>query len=100
LQTPQFLFSAINTDVIRNRGYYAYPPTGLQWLATSLADRDYDITLHDLNLKVLQRIIDEPEFNYHNWLDLLDEVLEKLIHPLLPYHVLRFIQTFLTPRTL
>lgn len=78
LQAPQFLFDAINPEVIRNRGYYAYPPTGLQWLATSLADRNLQVDLHDFNLQVLQQIINDPGYDYHNWLQLLDEVLDRI----------------------
>ncbi len=78
LQAPQFLFDAINVDVIRNRGYYAYPPTGLQWLATSLSDRDIRITLHDLNLQLLQRMNADPGFDFHTWLEMLDEVLDHM----------------------
>lgn len=78
LQAPQFLFEAINPDVIRNRGYYAYPPTGLQWLATSLADRNLQVDLLDLNLQVLQQIINDPGYDFHNWLQLLDEALDRI----------------------
>lgn len=78
VQAPQFLFDSINEDVIRNRGYYAYPPTGLQWLATSLRERNLQIDLHDLNLQVLQHVISDHAYNYHTWLDLLDEILEKV----------------------
>jgi len=78
LQAPQFLFDAINVDVIRNRGYYAYPPTGLQWLATSLSGRDIHLELHDLNLQVLQRLIADPDYDFHTWLEMLDDVLDQL----------------------
>lgn len=78
LQAPQFLFEAINEEVIRNRGYYAYPPTGLQWLATSLSGRDIRVDLHDLNLQVLQRLIAEPGYDYHSWLEMLDDALDRI----------------------
>jgi len=78
LQAPQFLFDAINVDVIRNRGYYAYPPTGLQWLVTSLSGRDIRIDVHDLNLQLLQRLIADPDYDFHVWLEMLDEVLEHI----------------------
>jgi len=78
LQAPQFLFDAVNVEVIRNRGYYAYPPTGLQWLATSLADRELEVELHDLNLEVLQHLVDDPAYDYQRWLELVDRVLERV----------------------
>lgn len=72
IQAPQFLFESINLDVIRNRGCYAYPPTGLQWLAKSLEGRGLDIEILDMNFLLLDRIVQDPSFDYRNWLDLLD----------------------------
>ena len=45
IQAPQFLFDSFNVDIVKARGYYAYPPTGLQCLAESLSNRDLDIFL-------------------------------------------------------
>ena len=78
VQAPQFLFEAINIEVIRNRGYYAFPPTGLQWLAESLSGRDININIFDLNFHLLRRIIKDPGFDYHDWLQILDDCLTKI----------------------
>ncbi len=77
VQAPQLLFESINLEVVRNRGCYAYPPTGLQWLATALAKRSLEIEICDLNLLLLQKIISDPSYDCDNWLSLLDEVLEE-----------------------
>ena len=77
VQAPQFLFETINIEVIRNRGYYAFPPTGLQWLAKSLSGRDININIFDLNFHLLRRIIKDPGFDYHDWLQILDDCLTK-----------------------
>lgn len=77
VQAPQFLFETINAEVIRNRGYYAFPPTGLQWLAKSLSGRDIDINIFDLNFHLLVRIIEDPDFDYHDWLQILDDCLAR-----------------------
>ena len=74
VQAPQFLFETINPEVIRNRGYYAYPPTGLQRLATALSGRDIEI--FDLNLQVLRQIARDGYFDPQQWLDMLDERLD------------------------
>ncbi|OGV83455.1 MAG: hypothetical protein A3K19_09935 [Lentisphaerae bacterium RIFOXYB12_FULL_65_16] len=75
LQAPQFLFESINIDSIRQRGYYAYPPTGLQWLATRLENRGLRVTIADINLLLLERLIQDPGYDHRNWLDLVrDEV--------------------------
>ena len=49
IQTLQLQLSAFNRDVAKNKGYYAYPPTGLQWLVKSLETTDLDVTILDLN---------------------------------------------------
>lgn len=73
VQTPQFLFHSLNREVVRNRGCYAYPPTGLQWLANSLAGRGLHIAILDLNYEFLRRAVDDDAFRYDAWLDILDE---------------------------
>jgi hypothetical protein len=77
VQAPQLLFEAINLDVVKNRGCYAYPPTGLQWLAMSLASRGLEIEICDLNFLLLQKIISVPNYDYHTWLDILDDHLKR-----------------------
>ncbi len=77
VQTPQFQFESFNVAVIRRRGYYAYPPTGLQRLAAALQDKQLSIHFLDLNYLLLKRLIEDVFFDYHNWLSLLDEYLEK-----------------------
>jgi tRNA A37 methylthiotransferase MiaB len=80
VQAPQFLFETINPEVIRSRGYYAYPPTGLQRLAESLSGRDIEVRILDLNLHVLERIAEQGRFDPETWLDALDEQLDTF-HP-------------------
>ena len=76
VQAPQFLFDTINVDVIRNRGYYAFPPTGLQWLKKSVTERGIHTDIFDLNFHLLHRIINDPDFDYHDWLGILDDCLD------------------------
>jgi hypothetical protein len=72
VQAPQFLFETVNPDIIRNRGYYAYPPTGLQSLATSLSARDVAVAILDLNLCLLRYIAEHGCFEPKGWLQPLD----------------------------
>ena len=76
VQAPQFLFETINPEVIRNRGYYAYPPTGLQTLAASLSERDIEVAILDLNLHALRQIAHDGNFDQENWLRRLDDRLD------------------------
>ena len=77
LQVPQFLLDTFNPEVVKNKGYYAYPPTGLQCIKKALSDRDLEIDILDLNFSLLKRLLQDPNFNHLNWLDLLDEYLEE-----------------------
>jgi radical SAM superfamily enzyme YgiQ (UPF0313 family) len=76
VQAPQFLFETINPEVIKNRGYYAYPPTGLQSLAASLSGRDIEVKILDLNLHVLTQIAQDGQFDPEKWLRILDDHLD------------------------
>lgn len=77
VQTPQFLFESLNIEVIKNRGYYAYPPAGLQHLTKALSGRGLQIKILDLNYLFLKRVIYDDSFNYQNWLEMLDECLNE-----------------------
>lgn len=77
VQSPQFLFESLNIKVIKNRGYYAYPPAGLQCLTKSLSGRNLEIRILDLNYQFLRRVIYDDPFDYHNWLDMLDDYLNE-----------------------
>ena len=76
VQSPQFLFESLNIEVVKNRGYYAFPPTGLQYLAGALSGRNLDIEILDLNYQFLKRVICDESFNHHAWLDILDNYLD------------------------
>lgn len=72
IQPPQFLFESFNLKVARNKGYYAYPPTGLQYLAKAISNRNLEINLLDLNYLTLKKVNFDFSFDYRNWLDILD----------------------------
>jgi hypothetical protein len=78
VQAPQFLFQAIDIVGIKNKAYYAYPPTGLQWLKKYLEGSGIDIRIFDLNYTLLKTINEDPNFKIENWLNLLDVELEKV----------------------
>ena len=78
IQTLQLQLNAFNRDVARNKGYYAYPPTGLQWLVKSLEATDLDVSILDLNYEFLRRIIEDDTFSPNDWLSIVDEWLDKI----------------------
>lgn len=77
VQPPQFILDSFNYKVAKEKGCYAYPPTGLQCLAKSLSDKKLDIDILDLNYQLLKRVVEDDSYNYLHWLDLLDEYLNK-----------------------
>lgn len=76
IQLPQFLFDAFNRDIVVNRGFYAYPPTGLQVIKKVCEELEFKANILDLNYLLLKRIIDDPNFDHMNWLSILDEYLD------------------------
>ena len=78
VQTLQLQLSAFNREVAKNKGYYAYPPTGLQWLAKSLETTDLEVSILDLNYEFLKRIIEDDTFNPNDWLSIVDEWLGEI----------------------
>ncbi len=79
INCPVFNFSAFNLEAARNRGYYSYPPTGLQCLKASLSNFDIEVDILDLNFKILEKIcLEKDESNDpHALLQLLlDEYFE------------------------
>lgn len=76
IQTPQFQFETFNVEVARNKGMYAYPPTGLQCLAAVISSVGLEVAILDLNYLLLKKIIEE-NLDVKEWLSVLDDYLEK-----------------------
>lgn len=70
LQMPQFLDQTFNPDVIRRRGFYAYPPRGLQCLMQALDGMGLDVRIVDLNFLTLKAVIDGEDCGQDGWLTL------------------------------
>ena len=75
VQVPQFDLAALNQEVARNRGYYAFPPTGLQFIYQALEGRGLDIRILDLNLAFLKRLMEDESWSPDRWPAILEESL-------------------------
>lgn len=77
INPPQVPEEAFDVMVALNRGYYAYPPVGLLYIAAVArdVDPDIDIRIIDLNYAMLRRSASE-DFIYTFWQQLLAETLE------------------------
>lgn len=70
---PQFNFEAFEHEVAKSKCYYAYPPRGLQCLASALEGRNLNIRILDLNYEFLRRATSDSSFNHADWLNILNE---------------------------
>ncbi len=76
---PQFLFPAFNRDIARQRGFYAFPPRGLQCLKQALDSLDFGlhVTIADLNFLLLRRISQDDGFSLDRWREIVDGEVER-----------------------
>lgn len=77
INLPQFSLERFEGEVAKNRGYYAYHPTGIQYLISALKDRGLEIDILDLNYEFLKRVISDDSFNIDNWMEILKEAIKK-----------------------
>lgn len=76
VQIPQFIFKSFNPEIAKKRGYYAFPPTGLQHLYESLKNRNLDLRILDLNFLFLEKISRDATFKQTQWIEIFKEHLE------------------------
>ena len=75
VKVPSFDLAVFELDVARKRSYYAYPPTGLQYLSSALSKRGLDIRILDLNYEILKRVNSGASFNILEWMQILEKHL-------------------------
>ncbi len=81
INAPTFSFSAFNLETAKNRGYYAYPPTGLQCLRAAQKELGIETRIVDLNFEILARLSSysgdiAPDLN-----ELLRNILDEVLSP-------------------
>ncbi|OGT10161.1 MAG: hypothetical protein A3F73_12035 [Gallionellales bacterium RIFCSPLOWO2_12_FULL_59_22] len=76
VQIPQVILGSFNREIAIKRGYYAFPPTGLQYLFEAIKHRGLDVRILDLNYELLKHVIERPDFDHNNWPQLLEEEME------------------------
>ena len=76
IKGPQINLNAFEVGVAKNRCYYAYPPTGLQYLAGAMKGHGLNVKILDLNFELLKRIKQDENFDYRNWISILDDYLK------------------------
>ena len=76
IQIPQVILGAFNREIALKRGYYAFPPTGLQYLSEAVKHRGLDVRILDLNYELLKRVFEDPDFDHNDWPILLEDEME------------------------
>ena len=77
VQIPQVILGSFDRDIALKRGYYAFPPTGLQYLYEAIKFRGLEVRILDLNYELLKRVFEDPEFDHNNWPTLLEDELDR-----------------------
>ncbi len=77
VQIPQVILASFDRETALKRSYYAFPPTGLQYLYEAIKHRDLDVRILDLNYELLKRVFEDSSFDHNDWPQLLDEVLDE-----------------------
>ena len=80
IHCPTFNFETFQFEVLRNKGYYAYPPRALQCLSIAVRDLGVKADILDLNFRMLEELMSmkstEPVDLYKVLIGILDEYLE------------------------
>lgn len=80
IHCPTFNFETFQFEVLRNKGYYAYPPRSLQCLSIAVKDVAVTTDILDLNFRMLATLMlmdpQEPVDLYKVLLEILNEYLE------------------------
>ena len=71
IQILQVDIDNFNYDTARNKGYYIFPPTGLQYLYEAIKTRDLEIQIFDANYAVLQQVQENDTFDVNAWDELV-----------------------------
>lgn len=77
IQIPQVILGSFNREIALTRGYYTFPPTGLQYLFEAIKHRGLDVHILDLSYELLKRVFERPDFDHNDWPQLLEEELER-----------------------
>ena len=76
VQIPQINFSSFNPENVEKRGYYVFPPAGLQYIYESIKERDLDLNILDINYLLLKKVKKDSSFNHEQWLSILIDFLD------------------------
>jgi len=74
---PEINLDSFEREVALDKGYYVLPPTGLQYLAAAIEDRNLDVKILNLGFDVLKKVKEDESFNPKDWLSIFKKNLEE-----------------------
>ncbi len=77
VQTPQVILDSFNKDIALANGYYIFPPTGIQYLCSTVQHRNLDMQILDLNFEILKNTHINPSFSHVEWESILEDKLNE-----------------------
>jgi radical SAM superfamily enzyme YgiQ (UPF0313 family) len=77
IQIPQVILNSFDRNIALQKSYYAFPPTGLQYLSESIKHRNLEVQILDLNFELLRRVAQIPDFQPTDWPTILKESLDR-----------------------
>ncbi|MBF0381751.1 MAG: B12-binding domain-containing radical SAM protein [Magnetococcales bacterium] len=76
VQVPQIDFKTFNRSIAIKKGYYNYPPTGLQYLFESVKELDIEVRILNLNMEILRSCHESKQFDHLKWMEILQTELD------------------------
>lgn len=77
IQLPQVILGSFDREIALGRGYYTFPPTGLQYLYEAIKYRGLEVRILDLNYALMKRVFEKSDFDHNDWPLLLEDELER-----------------------
>jgi radical SAM superfamily enzyme YgiQ (UPF0313 family) len=77
VQVPQIVLEGFNREIALKKGYFIFPPTGIQYLIEAIKPHGLEIEVLDLNFELLRRVHQNPDFDVNNWPTILEERLDR-----------------------
>jgi radical SAM superfamily enzyme YgiQ (UPF0313 family) len=81
INIPQVPLDSMEPVVSRAKGYFAYPPQGLLYLAAQLRSIDLPAEILDLNYEILKAMQTQESINDEFWQLLIDKRIENMKSP-------------------
>jgi len=77
IQMPQIDIEVLNMEIAKAKGYYLFPPSGLQYVYEEIKHRDVEIQIIDLNFEILKLFLEDENFDPRDWLEILKKRIEE-----------------------